>query len=125
MRDTCRFPFISFSFFPMAGSHFRDIGPDDLAISARTCDTPPPTAQPAEAVWHRVAFRERVHNAGAEAAPLSPAPASVSRPLGATWCGVSPDGSHIYRPAPDSPGCAGGWDQPARRTCDSKSWKNI
>src|SRR5437667_673078 len=56
-------PFISFSFFPMAGSHFRDIGPVDRATPARTCDTPPPTGRPAGAVWHRVAFREPGHGA--------------------------------------------------------------
>src|SRR6266496_1347816 len=119
------FPFTSFSFFPMAGSVFLNNRPGDPAIPARTCDTPPPTGQLGGAAWHRGAFRERVHSADAEATRPSPARASVSRPLGATWREVSPDASHIYRPAPDEPGCAGGWDQPAWRTCDSKSWKDI
>src|SRR5438093_3190421 len=115
----------SFSLFPVDGFPFLSIRPTDRVIPAKTCDTPPPTGRPAEAVWHRVAFRECVHSAGAEAARPSPVRVSVSRPLAATWRGVSPDASHIYHPAPDSPGYGAGWDRPGRRTCDSMFWKNI
>jgi hypothetical protein len=119
------FPFTSFSSFPMAGSPFLNIRPVDRAIPARTYDTPPPTGQPAGAVWHRVAFREPVHSAGAEGARPSPARASVSRRRGVTWHEVSPNASHTYRPARDEPGYAAGSDRPGRRTCDSRFWKNI
>src|SRR6266508_1670394 len=119
------FPFTSFSFFPMAGSVFLNNRPGDRAIPARTCDTPLPTGQLGGAVWRRVAFHERAHNVCAEAARPSPVRVSVSRRRGVTWREASPNASHIYRPAPDEPGCAAGWDQPVRRTCDSKSWKNI
>src|SRR5437899_3435366 len=125
MRDTCRFPFTSFSFSQMAGSPFLNIRPGDRAIPARTYDTPLPTGQPVGAVWRRVAFHEHAHNAGAEAARPSPARASVSRRRGVTWREASPNASHIYRPARDEPGYAGGWDRPRRRTCDSTFSKNI
>src|SRR5438445_13192177 len=75
----------SFSLFPVAGFPFLSIRPTDRVIPAKTCDTPPPTGRPAGAVWHRVAFHERAHNAGAEAARPSPVRASVSTQPGVTW----------------------------------------
>src|SRR6266536_4116876 len=103
MRDTCRFPFTSFSFSQMAGSPFLNIQPGDRAIPAKTCGNPLPTGQPVGAIWRRVAFRECAHSAGAEAGRPSPARANVSRPRGATWHAVSRDGLHIYRPVRDEP----------------------
>src|SRR6266513_191047 len=114
----------SFSFFPMAGFPFLNIRPGDRVIPARTCDTAPPTGQPAGAVWHRAAFHERVRSAGAEAARPSPARADVSRSLEATWHGASPDASHADRPARDEPGYVAGWDRQERQRCDSAFWKN-
>src|SRR5882724_386957 len=125
MRDTCRFPFTSFSFSQVAGSPFLNIRPGDRAIPAKTYDTPPPTGQPGGAVCHRGAFRERVQSADAEATRPSPTRASVSRPLGATWHEVSPDASHTDRPARDEPGYVAGWDRPGRRRCDSMHSRNI
>src|SRR4029453_11408428 len=125
MRDTCRFPFTSFSFSQMAGSPFLNIRPGDRPISAKTCDTPLPTGQPVGAVWHQVAFRGPVHTVCAEAGRPSPARASVLILRGATWREASPNASHVYRPARDGPGYAAEWDRPARRRCNSKFSRNI
>src|SRR5947207_8723007 len=125
MRDTCQFPFTSFSFSQMAGSPFLNIRPGDQAIPAKTRDIPLPTGQPVGAVWHRAAFHERAHNVCAEAARPSPVRVSVSRQRGGTWSEVSPNASHTYRPVRDEPGYAGGWDRPGGRRCDAKLGKNI
>ena len=109
----------------MAGSPFPNIRPGDRAIPAKTCDMPPPTGQPVAAVWHRAAFHERVHSAGAEAGRPSQVPAGVSRQREVTWREASPNASHIDRRVRDGPEFADGWDRPERRTYDSRCSTNI
>src|SRR4029453_18041840 len=92
----------------------------DRAIPPKICDIPLPIARPVSAAWHLAAFRARVRNGDAGAAPLFLARANVLRQPAMTSRVVAPDGSRIYRHSRDARGCAGASDRPGRRTCGSK-----
>src|SRR5213082_2160632 len=95
--------------------------PGDRVILPRICDIPRPTAPPVSTAWLPISFREcarRADNVAAGVIPPFPAPANVSRRLGATCHSGGPNPSRTCHPVSVAPGSAAGLDPPGRRRCD-------
>src|SRR5262249_46291936 len=69
----------SFLSFQWVSWFFPNRHKGDRAIPPKICDIPPPIARPVSAAWDLAAFRARVRNDDAGAAPLFPARANVLR----------------------------------------------